>query len=604
MSDDSNSYWSARARRRLSRRALLRGTALLGAGLAGSTLLACKGSTSTPSGSAKKAPAAQATSVSGVNALVGRTGSQPTGQPAGGGTLNVVVGINPPSLDPHGSTSAGSFAIINPAMSRLLRFKSPWDVIATYNRETEPDLASSVESPDAVTWTFKLRNDAKFSNTPPVNGHAVEAEDIKLTYERATSDKNANRGSLGMIDSAQIQTPDKNTVVFKLKYPYAPFKAIVASGIYGWILPREAVTGAYDPAKQVIGSGPFTLEKYTPDVEALYKKNPNWYEKGKPYIDGVKVAVVPDKNAQIAQFTAGNLDYISSPLDDDNLDQVRSQVPNAELYTTWGPGDGQMYFPLGSDSNSPFKDVRLRRALSLLIDRDAITKVAFHGKAVQDFYSPQSFGKWSLHVEQLPPETAKYYKQDVQVAKQLIDAAGGSSLVLKMLSPYPFPPGSEPFWYHTMREMVSNFLTQGQWKSNLVLIDYTKDWVAGGKGVRYGFFPSPNDSMVFAGLEGRQDIDQYVFDWYDGASSANCEHLKDDKLDSMISKARTIIDDDQRAKAYIDLQTYMADSVFSVAGQPNGLSYTMIAKRVVNYTAGDSYGAGTGTWANLWLQKA
>jgi peptide/nickel transport system substrate-binding protein len=597
-------FWDAQARRRLSRRALLRGTALAGAGLVGASLVACKGGAASPSGGTQKAPNVQATSAAGVNALVGRTGKPPAGQPVTGGTLNVVNGINPPTLDPHGSTSAGSFTAINPAMSRLLRFKSPWDVNATFNRETEADLATSVESPDAVTWTFHLRNDAKFQNIPPVNGHPVQAEDIKQTYLRATSDKNANHGSLGMIDPSQIQTPDNYTVVFKLKFPYAPFRAIVASGIYGWILPREIANDAYDPTKTLIGSGPFVLDKYTPDVELVYKKNPDWFEKGKPYIDGAHLAIVADPNAQIAQFEAGNLDYISSPLNDNTLPGVRQQVPTAELYTTWGPGDGQMYFPLGPESNSPFKDIRLRRGLSLLIDRDAITKVAFNGKAAQDFYTPLSFGKWALHITQLPPETAKYYKQDVQAAKQLIDAAGGGSLVLKMLSPYPFPPGAEPFWYHTMREMVANFLTLGPWKTNLVLIDYTKDWVNGGRGVRYGYFPSPNDSMVFAGLEGRQDVDQYVFDWYDSQSSLNCEHLHDDKLDSMIAKARTIVDDDQRAKAYIDLQTYMADQMFSVAGQPNGLSYTMIAKRVVNYTAGDSYGAGTGTWSNLWLQKA
>src|SRR5579875_1563122 len=215
MSEGERSYWLAPGRARLSRRNLLRGTALLGAGMVGSSLLACKGGTTTSSSSASKSPAVQATSVSGVNALVGRTGTQPTGQPILGGTLNAWAGLNPPTLDPHGSTSAASFAGLGPCYSRLLRFKSVWDVNAAFNREVEGDLASSVESPDAVTWTFKLRPDAKFADIAPVNGHSVTSDDIRVSYERATSPKNANAGSLGMIDPSQIQTPDQSTVVFK-----------------------------------------------------------------------------------------------------------------------------------------------------------------------------------------------------------------------------------------------------------------------------------------------------------------------------------------------------------------------------------------------------
>ena len=88
------------------------------------------------------------------------------------------------------------------------------------------------------------------------------------------------------------QTPDEDTVVFKLKDPYASFSKLLASRSYAWIFPREAVV-AYDPAKTIIGTGPFIWDTYTPDVAFTYKKNPDWFEKGKPYVDGVKVSIVP-----------------------------------------------------------------------------------------------------------------------------------------------------------------------------------------------------------------------------------------------------------------------------------------------------------------------
>ena len=346
MQGQSSNYWTAQ-RRRLSRRAALQGAALLGAGFAGLTLTACKGGPLNPakvtSSKSSGRPAGRD-----VNSLIGRTGKKPAEAPTTGGSYNGVVGSNAPTLDPHGSSSVLTMQAVSPVMSRLLRYKSPWEPAETYDCNVEPDLALTAESSDAVTWTFKLRPDAKFQNIPPVNGHPVEAEDIKVTYTRAVSPANANRGSLGMIDPNQIQTPDKNTVVFKLRYPYAPFSKLVASGVYGWIFPREIANGSYDPAKTVIGSGPFLLDSYTPDVAYAYKRAPEWFEKGKPFIDGIRVAVVPDPNQQIAQFTAGNIDVIQSPVNDDNLAEVQRQSPSVETYTTWGPGDGQIYFPWGA----------------------------------------------------------------------------------------------------------------------------------------------------------------------------------------------------------------------------------------------------------------
>ena len=117
-----------------------------------------------------------------------------------------------------------------------------------------------------------------------------------------------------------------------------------------------------------------------------------------------------------------------------------------------------------------------------------MTKVAFSDRAQPDFYVPRSFGKWSLRMEDLPPDTAQWYKLDVPKAKQLIDSAGASNLSLKLLGPSPLPPTGEANWFRKMREMVYNFLKVLPWQTNLVLIDYTKDWVGGGKGVRYGSF--------------------------------------------------------------------------------------------------------------------
>src|SRR5207302_8421374 len=140
------------------------------------------------------------------------------------------------------------------------------------------------------------------------------------------------------------------------------------------------------------------------------------------------------------------------------------------------------------------------------------------------------------------------------------------------------------------REAAYNMVKAIGWQVNFVLIDYTKEWVGGGKGVRYGNM-SP-DSIVFGPLEGRTDIDEYLFGWYGGKSTTNLSHLKDDTLDAMIDKARTIVNENDRVKAYIDTQRYMAKQMFSVAGNPNGLTYVLVQPRVRNYLYVDAHSVG------------
>src|SRR6266571_2049033 len=148
---------------RSSRRQLLRRAAVGGAGLAGAGLLACGGRGGNPG----TAP--------------GSTPPEAGGQPQRGGTYNFHLAANP-SLDPmqHGDLSTHRLA--GAVLSRLFRYKSGVDPNVINNHDLENDLALSAESPDALTWTFKLRPGARFHDIPPASAHTVEAEDIKGTF--------------------------------------------------------------------------------------------------------------------------------------------------------------------------------------------------------------------------------------------------------------------------------------------------------------------------------------------------------------------------------------------------------------------------------------
>jgi len=329
------------------------------------------------------------------NTLAGPAASNATPRP--GGNLSIFVQTNYP-LDPQ-KVSALAQQIPGGAMSRVFQYKTGLDPKVITDHDIQPDLGLSAESPDAITWTVKLRADAKFQNTPPVNGHAVESDDIKATFLRALdpATSNPNRTALGMIDAAQIQTPDKQTVVFKLAYPYAPFRSILASATYSWIFPREVLAGGWDPTRQVIGSGPFLLDNVQPDVAFSYKRSPGYYGAPLPYVDTMRVAITPDPAQQLAQFAAGNLDEIElrNPFE---VPTVLQNNPRAKMYKVVAGNAAPLYFQLG-DPSSVFQDVRVRRAISMAIDRDAVAKAVYNNDALDVVFVPGSMGKWSLPID-------------------------------------------------------------------------------------------------------------------------------------------------------------------------------------------------------------
>src|SRR6266702_4464389 len=150
-------YWTSVRTHRLSRRVLLTSSKLGAAGL-----------TAVAAGCGKSAPSSVAPAV-----------TRGSGSPQTGGILNpeALYGT-PPSLDPHQTSSTWAMQSVSRAVSRLFRFKTAADPKVGQDRDTESELGLSMESPDAVTWTVKMRTDAKFHNVAPVNGHPVEAEDV------------------------------------------------------------------------------------------------------------------------------------------------------------------------------------------------------------------------------------------------------------------------------------------------------------------------------------------------------------------------------------------------------------------------------------------
>jgi peptide/nickel transport system substrate-binding protein len=152
----------------------------------------------------------------------------------------------------------------------------------------EPHLAERWEQPDDTTYVFYLRKGVKWHNKPPVNGRELVAEDVKFTFDRfLTEPGNADRYMLESVD--RVEVVDRYTVKFLLKEPFVWLLDVLANPRSVWIIAPEVVQkfGDLKKAEAAIGTGPFLLERYEPHVKTVFKRNPDYFLKDQPYVDGV-----------------------------------------------------------------------------------------------------------------------------------------------------------------------------------------------------------------------------------------------------------------------------------------------------------------------------
>jgi len=497
------------------------------------------------------------------------------------------MATNVGDLDIYRTGGQGTTVVAGHTLSRVIKFKTGADPAVTLNSDVEGDLALSWESPDATTWTFKLHPNARFHDIAPVNGHAVESEDIRQSLARELSIGGPGSSGLSMVDPTQIQTPAPDTVVFKLKNPTGAFTkalGVNTNPIYA----REAGAG-YDPSKTVIGSGPFILDSYTPDVAVVFKRNPAWFVASQPYIDVSRAAIIPDEAQQLAQFSAGNLDILTTGLN--NLAAARRSNPRAQPLTSLQRSEiifvGHMNLP-----ESPFRDPRVRHAMSMAIDRDAVGKAVLGDPyAVGGLISP-AFGKWALAPDQFG-DAAKYFKYDPSGAKQLLAQAGGGEFFHSIY----YPNNAYGTWFNTTVESVNSMFNAVGIRTHLIPLDYQKDFVASGKGVSFGNYPP--DGLIVVNSGGYSTAEDWLVSNFTPGTPRNKSQVDDETLTSMVTRMVALVDEDARLKAVHEIDRYLADALYYIPG-PYASIATLVQPRVkgyqysVNVTETESY-------PRLWL---
>lgn len=353
-----------------------------------------------------------------------------------GGRLNITgVSFGNPN-DPHLVATAAGRTYAVPIANGLLA-RDIYDPKAPI----VPELVTSWElSKDGKSYTFKLQEGVKFHNVAPVNGREFVSEDAKYTLLRLTADPSVIvekwRPRFQRVAEfpkfKSLETPNKYTLVVNLEEPYAPFlDSIAHPGTL--VLPKEFIETF--PEKIIlegtIGTGPFIPVEYKNQQLATYRKNPDYWRKDSqggqlPYLDELYGIMFADAQSALASFRAGQLD-IAHPTVKSQMDSVKRDMPNTQTFLT--PKASIVNFRFNTRFK-PFQDVRVRKAMDLVVDRQQFVDLIEEGVGVVSgpvttpvFPEVSNTMDWLLS----QPGYRKDKTQDIAEAKRLMKEAGYES---------------------------------------------------------------------------------------------------------------------------------------------------------------------------------
>src|SRR5947207_10909446 len=282
-------------------------------------------------------------------------------KPRPGGELIFLVPSEPPSYDGHREGTFGVVHPLAPHYNTLLRI-DPTDRTGT---RPVPDLAESwTISPDGLTYTLRLRQGVRFHD-----GSVLTSRDVKASYDKIIAPPagviSMRKGAYHAVEA--VEAPDPQTVRFRLKWPEASFLVTLASP-YSWIFKADILAKDvrwYE--KNVMGTGPFTFVEHVKGSHWVGKRNPNYWDKGKPYLDGFRALFISSSPAQVAAIRGerAHIQFRSfSPSERDSLvGALGSRITVQE-----SPWDCAMMVAMNHE-RKPWDDKRVRRALTLALDR-------------------------------------------------------------------------------------------------------------------------------------------------------------------------------------------------------------------------------------------
>jgi len=405
----------------------------------------------------------------------------------------------------------------------------------------KPALAEKWEKVDDLTWKIYLRKNAVFHN-----GEPVTAEAVKFSFDRSNKAdlQNPHKGKLSAFK--EVTVVDPHTVMIKTEQPYAP--GLYMLGYYLPIVPPKYIQQVGDEKYNTdpVGSGPYKLAKWTRGEEIVLEAFDKYYGP-KPAYDKVVFKANPEEASRVAALLTGEAQVISGI----PVHQRKKILDSGKAYLT--PQMGVMPYLGLNTYEKPFNDVRVRQAVNYAINRPLINKALFNNEAIicAGPISPRTFGA---------DPTITPYAYNPEKAKALLAEAG-------------YPNGLET------RLAYPTYMSQIQEQAEAIAADLAK------AGVKVKLEPYER-AVMWENYKGKK-LEMFIY-WWDDApepdrymyslfhSKSRDYYYKNEMIDAMLDKGRTIMDRQARAKVYNEIDRrlyaeapwvflYVVPEVFGVA---------------------------------------
>jgi peptide/nickel transport system substrate-binding protein len=571
-------YWSSVLRQRLSRR---RALVASGASVASAFLIACSGKDDGTGGDKSNLiskPVETTKQAKRTGILKDRTFADPP-------TLSVITG----GSNPHNAVGPLVY-------SSLFRYKP--GLMKPSEKEIIGDLVESWEwSPDGLQVTMKLRQGVKYHNKPPVNGRAFDMEDVLRTWDRFSRTSGARTSLLNALNPQapvlSLTATDSKTLLLKLKEPivYTLDYFSSANASSGLVMAPREIDSTFDARSDMIGTGPYSLAKYTPSASFAFKRNSEYWDPDEALVDGVEMPIISEYAVALAQFKAGNMysmgsDDSSGKVAPDDILPVKREEPRLSIYQS-GFGEpfrrllGFGWLPLPS-GKVPFFDERVRQAVSMSIDRDLYIDTFFNVSRFAKEGLPVAT-RWNSHLlatEEglwLDPRgkdfgpNAKYFRHDLTEAKKMLSAAG-------------YPDGFETISNYVTSgevgflkqiEVTDGFIKELGIKTTVHSVDYVSEYqprYRDGKGQYEGWTYKTPAGAGAAGAIGSLANEYWsksgAASFHGFSTSGRNDQSGDPQLDPLIEKTRVERDTEKRRALIFDIQRHLAKAMYVI--QPPG----------------------------------
>ncbi|HYG57165.1 MAG TPA: ABC transporter substrate-binding protein [Symbiobacteriaceae bacterium] len=504
-------------------------------------------------------------------------------KPAVGGELIMVMDKDPDNFNPILSSSAYGSQVHGQVYATLFEFNEKW--------EPTPYVAESWQaSPDAKTWTIKIRQGVKFHD-----GSDLTADDVVFTYKSIMDKEYTGPRSSNVAYIKDISAPDKNTVKVELTEPYAPILQDLNLGI----LSKKLFEGT--PAKDMdklavtmkpVGAGPYKFVEYVRGQYVTLERNENWFmsqaHNGAPFIKTLRMKVIPESATKQAAIENGEIDVATpDPKDVARLEKEFANKLNFVNYERNGWG----YMTL--NVTRPHLDNKLvRQALTYGLDRQSIITGLMDGRAVIPT-GPIPPVSWAADPEM------KAWPYDPAKAKQLLEQAG-----YKMNAQGIMEKGGQPlklgFYASSGNALIEGIasIAKKNWKDigvdlDVQLMDFnalTDNYMKPGK-----------FDVSFSGFSLGLDPNQMTLFHSSAVSGFNRGRYSSAKVDELLEQGVRESDPTKRKAIYSEYQKTLVDDAPVILVYAN--KYTDVVSKKVKGGVVNFPGAGASFPYRWWINE-